>query len=53
MSYSEYTLEQEFLKNLHARINDRLDKDFKVSMPEWDRIDSGSWHIETSLVVGC
>ena len=39
MSYSEYTLEQEFLKNLHARINDRLDKDFKVSMPEWDRID--------------
>ena len=40
MSYSEYTLEQEFLKNLHARINDRLDKDFKVSMPEWDRIDS-------------
>lgn len=40
MSYSEYTLEPEFLKNLHARINDRLDKDFKVSMPEWDRIDS-------------
>jgi hypothetical protein len=40
MSYSEYTVEQEFLKSLHARINDRLDKDFKVSMPEWDRIDS-------------
>ena len=40
MSYSEYTVEQEFLRNLNTRINERLDTDFKVAMPEWDRINT-------------
>ena len=32
--------EEQFIRALHDHINEKLDKGFKIALPEWNRIDT-------------
>jgi hypothetical protein len=40
MSIQPETMNQRFTRELHEHIRERLDKDFKLALPEFDMIDS-------------
>lgn len=40
MNIQSETTDQRFTRALHDRIRERLDKDFKLALPEFDMIES-------------
>ena len=39
-TYAILPREEQFLRALHDHINEKLDKGFKIALPEWDKIDT-------------